>query len=188
MAAGEGAGYPDGVPSDDWKEEFRAVFDRALGLYESGRRTPETCVGAKDREFLAGLGCSAQELFDFVEDHSCGGEPSFEEVVGVTSLRRDWFLAKQGGQASGHRHSVADLPAKTASLAGVEWLPRIVMKAEAKLRGELPAELMYGCGGDRAFLGRVGVGLTEFLAAVRDAEGDTKPVVALVKRRGAAAT
>ena len=170
--------------SDDvWKAEFRAVYDRALQAYEEGRQSPATFLGAADRAFLASIGCSAQELFDFVEDYSGAREPSFEEVLGVTALRREWFLKRQGGEASKRRRSVAEFPAKTAELAGVEWLPRILTKAEAKLRGELPDELMYGCGGDRAFLRRVGVGLTEFLTAVRDAGGDEKPVIALVTGR-----
>ena len=32
---------------------------------------------------------------------------------------------------------------------GIAWLPRILVKARLKLRGEMPADLMYGCGGDR---------------------------------------
>lgn len=168
---------------DAWKAEFRAVYGRGLEAYESGRQSPASFLDPADRAFLASIGCSAQELFDFVEDFSGAREPVFEEVLGVTALRREWLLNEQAGVASNRKRAVVEFPAKTAQLAGVEWLPRILTKAEAKLRGELPDELMYGCGGDRAFLRRVGVGLTEFLAAVRDARGDQKPVIALVTGR-----
>jgi hypothetical protein len=183
VASGIGAGYLRRVNDEAWKAEFRAVWDAALDAYAAGARSPKNFLEAPDREYLGTLGCSPQELFDFVEDHATDGEPGFDEVLGVTALRRDWFLTVQGGQASGRRRSVNEFPAKSAALAGVPWLPRILAKAEAKLRGELPPELMYGCGGDRAFLRGIGVGLTEFLAAVREAKGDEKPVVALVKRR-----
>lgn len=171
------------VQNASWAEQFRTVYQRSLAAYEAGRQTADSCVSAEDLPFLASIGCSAQELFDFVEDFSWAKEPSFEEAFGVAALRRDWFLAEQGGRPSGRVRKMAEFPAKTAALSGVEWLPRILLKAEAKLRGELPPDLMYGCGGDRAFLKRVRFGLTEFLTLVRDAKGDAASVVAQVKAR-----
>ena len=54
----------------------------------------------------------------------------------------------------------------SASLGGHRWLPRIIVKAQAKLRGEMPPELMYGCGGDRPFLKNLGIHPGDFLEAV----------------------
>lgn len=112
------------------------------------------CIATSDVPFLASIGCSAQELFDFVEDWCGSRDPSFEEVLAVTSIRRDYFLEVQKGRPSGRVASVSDFPAKTAEVDGIAWLPRLLVKAEAKLRGELPTELMYGCGGDRPFARR----------------------------------
>ena len=58
-----------------------------------------------------------------------------------------------------------DLPSMGASLGGFRWLPRLMAKAHAKLRGEMPPELMYGCGGDRPFLKQLGIHPADFLKA-----------------------
>ena len=69
------------------------------------------------------------------------------------------------------------------STRGIRWLPRIIQKARAKLRGEMPPELMYGCGGDRPFLEGVHFGLAEFLRLVWESGDDTRRVVDEVVRR-----
>ena len=55
---------------------------------------------------------------------------------------------------TGHTVDMEQLPAKAAQVDGIAWLPRIIAKARAKLRGEMPPDLMYDCGGDRDFLER----------------------------------
>ena len=37
-----------------------------------------------------------------------------------------------------------DFPAKADEVEGIAWLPRLIVKARAKLAGQLPADLMYG--------------------------------------------
>jgi len=54
-------------------------------------------------------------------------------------------------------------PDKTAAVKGIEWLPRILPKVRAKLRGELPASMMYCCGGDRRFFKTNNIHPAEFL-------------------------
>ena len=54
--------------SDDWKTEFRNVWDRGVTAWKAGRRSARTMFEAKDVAFLASIGCTAQELFDFVDD------------------------------------------------------------------------------------------------------------------------
>ena len=45
----------------------------------------------EDVTFLNSVGCSAQELFDFVDDHLDWGEPDVETVLAVQEIRRDYL-------------------------------------------------------------------------------------------------
>ncbi len=74
------------------------------------------------------------------------------------------------------------LSPKSAQLGGIEWLPRIIEKAQAKLRGEMPPELMYGCGGDRAFLREHGIHAADFLREVWAAGNDTGRILDFVRK------
>ena len=77
------------------------------------------------------------------------------------------------------------LPAKAKEVDGIAWLPRLIEKARAKLRGEMPAELMYGCGGDRPFLRSMNVELSEFLRLVWICGEDDRRIIDYVKARRA---
>lgn len=168
---------------NDWEKEFRRIYDHAVRVYDQeGGRTPDECIPKEDQKFLATIGCSPQELYDFAEDWSWAKEPSFEEVLAMTRIRRDYFLKDQGGKPSRPRNP-QDFPPGTQKIEGIEWLPRLLAKARAKLRGELPPQLMYGCGGDRPFLRSLGVGLSEFLAHVRNAGDDDRPILQWLKPR-----
>jgi hypothetical protein len=69
------------------------------------------------------------------------------------------------------------MPAKKDSVKGIEWLPRIIPKAKAKLRGELPDSLMYCCGGDRRFFKANNILPAEFLSIVwRNGDHDAATV------------
>lgn len=155
----------------EWPDRFRTVFAAGVKRHRAGQRDVESFFEPDELDFLAAIGCSAQELYDYVEDYSHDGDPTFESVLLVTAIRRDYFLKVQGGQPSGIIRASDEFPAKTAELEGIEWLPRIIAKARAKLRGELPPHLMYGCGGDRPFLRRHNVHLADFLHVV-EAAGD----------------
>jgi hypothetical protein len=87
-----------------------------------------------------------------------------------------------GGKSTGRVASMEDLPAKTDAVDGIEWLPRIIEKARLKLRGEMPDDLMYGCGGDRPFLRRMRMSLPDFLKLVWEAGDDDRRIVDAVKR------
>ena len=169
----------------DWPKRLRQIFERAAESYEGGNHKPETLFRAEEAQFLQSIGCSTQELFDFVEDFCRGGEPEFETVLLITAVRRDYLLAVQSGQPSGKTQPMDCFPPKDAELAGIRWLPRLIAKARAKLRGELPPELMYGCGGDRPFLRGVNVEPSDFLRVVWAAGEDTQRIVDYVlKSRG----
>jgi len=168
-----------------WPEVFREVYDRAVAGYRAGTHSAAALFNESDKAFLASIGCRPQELFDFVEDFVRGGEPSFEIVLLITAVRRDYFLVVQKGIPSDKLLDMSTLPSKSAELAGIQWLPRIIEKAKAKLRGEMPDELMYGCGGDRPFLKSVNIEPSEFLRLVWSAGDDTQKIVDFVlQRRG----
>ena len=183
---------PNGIVSSPmcdvaWDAEFRTVHDRAVNAWKAGRRSPESMVTASDAAFLSDIGCSPQELFDFVDDYLTCGEPDFDTVLAIQSLRRDHFLGATGGAAASRVASMESLPSKSATLGGIAWLPRIIAKARLKLRGELPADLMFGCGGDRDFLRSVRMSLPQFLQLVRDFDPDETAILqAVLETREAA--
>jgi hypothetical protein len=171
------------MSDENWEQRFRKVYDAAVAAYDrDGGRRPDECISQTDQAFLASIGCSPQELYDFAEDWCWAQEPSFEEVLEVTRIRRDYFLNVQKGKPSRPRPA-SQFPAGIEELEGISWLPRILAKARAKLRGELPPQLMYGCGGDRPFLQSLGIGLAEFFAAVRDAGDSDRPILELIRRK-----
>ncbi len=137
---------------------------------------------AADVAFLATLGCTAQELFDFIDDFLGYGEPDYATTLAVQAVRRDYFLRAMQGTGTGRFAKMADLPAKSAAVDGIAWLPRLIVKARLKLRGEMPPDLMYGCGGDRPFLRGVNLSLAQFLELVRDAGDDDRKIIEAVKR------
>jgi hypothetical protein len=75
------------------------------------------------------------------------------------------------------------LPAKDSEIEGIRWLPRIIPKARAKLRGELPPETMFCCGGDRHFFHHNKIHPSEFLGIVRRAGEDDQKIIDWVVQR-----
>lgn len=169
----------------DWPIEFRKVYDAGTKRYEQGERTPAKLFSKQELEFLASIGCSAQELFDFIDNLARYGEPAYETVLLTTGVRRDYFRLVQNGLSTGKQIDMDKLPAKKDAVDGIEWLPRLIEKARAKLRGEMPADLMYGCGGDRPFLRDMNVELAEFLQLVWMSGNDNRRIIDYVKQRRA---
>jgi hypothetical protein len=167
----------------DWPDEFRKAYEAASNRYGKGERVPQKLFSKGELEFLASIGCTAQELFDFIDDLARYGEPNYETTLLTTAVRRDYFLLVQNGVPSGKTISMSSLPAKTAEVDGIAWLPRLIEKARIKLRGEMPDELMYGCGGDRPFLRGMNVELAEFLRLVWLCGNDNAKIVQYVKTR-----
>jgi hypothetical protein len=174
-----------GMSHYDWLEEFRKVYDAATLRYQQGERSPQKLFSKTDVKFLASIGCTAQELFDFIDDFARYGEPNFETTLLTTAVRRDYFLIEQNGIPSGKQIRMESLPAKSDEVDGIAWLPRLIEKARAKLRGEMPPELMYGCGGDRPFLRSMNVELAEFLRLVWVCGPDDRRIIDYVKKRRA---
>ena len=166
-----------------WAIRFKEVYDSTLEKYQTGEREAENLVNAEEARFLASIGCTAQELYDFVEDWVEAGEPSVDVVLGITAVRREYFLKEQHGQPSAYRISMNAVPPKDATFGGFVWLPRIIAKAKAKLRGEMPPELMYSCGADRRFLKSIGADAADFLRMIWEADDDDQKVLEYVKEQ-----
>lgn len=167
--------------STPWEKTFRSLWNRSVDKYRNGQRDSATYFTPEETAQLASFGYRPQELYDFAEDRVKYGEPDLETALSIASVRREYFLQVQGGKFTGQVIDLAKLPAKDQSLAGIVWLPRIIEKAKAKLHGEMPDELMYGCGGDRKFFKDNNVNPEKFLRAVWKANGDEQAVVDFVK-------
>jgi len=150
----------------DFPSRFRALFDQAVELYGKGRRGADTFFDSKQKAWLAASGITAQHVYDYAEDENSGGEPGLGHALLIEQVRSDYFLNVQKGKASAVVLDESLLPAKTDSVKGIEWLPRIIPKTKAKLRGELPASLMYCCGGDRRFFKAHDILPAEFLSLI----------------------
>ncbi len=171
----------EALSPSEWQDRFREIYDQAVAVYKEGVREVDHMFSADTAAFLASLGSTPQELYDFVEDWCDVGEPSFEIVQEITAVRHEFFLQEQRGKASSKVMSVDSFPSPGASLGHLRWLPRIVAKARAKLHGELPPELMYGCGADRPFLKRVGIHPADFLRLAWEAGADDQKILRRVQ-------
>jgi hypothetical protein len=170
----------------DFPARFRALYDKSVAQYAQGKRGADTFYSDEEKAFLAENGITPQHLYDYAEDHNgYGGEPGFEHALTIETVRRDYFLNVQGGRPSTQRLDDTKLPAKTDAVKGITWLPRLLPKALAKLRGELPPNLMFCCGGDRKFLKEHDILPAEFLATVWRHEQAPSAVVDWVVARGA---
>lgn len=165
----------------DWEARFRRIYDLAVINYRAHVRGADVLFSPDEVRFLREIGYTPQELYDFVEDWCEWGEPSPETAVKIAGVRRNFLITEQGGQVAEHRQPSETFPARDAALGGFRWLPRIIAKARAKLRGELPSDLMYGCGGDRQFLRSVQMDEVEFLRAVWTARNNDARLLEIVR-------
>ncbi len=169
------------MSDSNWEKKFEATFNSGVRAYQSGERDAGRMFTNRDQVFLSTIGCTAQELFDFVEDYCDAGEPDFATALATAAIRRKYFLEVQHGIPSQFQLDPQELPPKQNEVEGFRWLPRIIAKARAKLRGELDKTTMYGCGGDRAFLESVGMTIPQFLQLAWDADQDDQQIIAGVK-------
>ncbi len=165
-----------------WKKTFAAVHARGTAAWNAGRRSPESMFDEEDVAFLKSIGCSTQEMFDYIEDLQDWGEPDLETIEDIQQVRLDYFHEVMHRQHSARVASMSELPSKAEAVDGISWLPRLIVKARLKLRGEMPPELMYGCGGDRPFLRRMNMSLGHFLRLVWECGEDDRKIVEALKR------
>jgi len=170
-----------------FSQQFHTLYDKAVSLYAKGQRGPATFFTPDETAFLAANGLTAQNLYDYAEDHNnYDGAPGYDIALGIELVRRDYFLNAQHGKPSPTVLDESKMPAKTDAVRGIEWLPRLMPKARAKLRGELPATLMYCCGGDRRFFTQHDILPHEFLTLVWRAGDDDKMIIDWVAARSLA--
>jgi len=162
----------------NWTHSFRTIYDEALNQYQKGNREPETYCTDDEVAYLAAMGCKPNEVYDFVEDYP---DIEWETALLITSVRRSHFLYVDGAPTWDYSVNAEEFPAKDVEIAGIPWLPRLIMKANAKLRGQLPKELMYCCGGDRDFLKKYDIHPADFLRLVWYAGDDHAKIVEVVK-------
>lgn len=165
-----------------WNDQFLELYRRCLSACQKGNDDFMSYYSDEDLRFLDRIGYKPRELFDFVEDFADEGEPSESTALLVAAVRRDFFLVVQEGQPSEKEITREDLPSFGEEFDGIAYLPRIITKANAKLRGELDPDVMFGCGGDRKFLREHGnIHPADFLRHVWAAEGDHFQISEFVK-------
>ena len=164
----------------NWNEQFTDLFDRCVTLYRGGNTELGSYYSNEDLQFLRGIGCKPRELFDFIEDYVDERDPTPTTALLIAAVRRDYLEVVQGGQLSEVEITREDLPTFGDTLGEIPYLPRILTKARAKLRGELDPDIMYCCGGDREFLREHGIHPADFLRHVWAAGDDEGKIVELV--------
>lgn len=166
-----------------WSVRFLSLFDKCLDHYKRGNRNFSSYYSADDISYLNSIGYKPREFFDFVEDWGDGADLTPADALLVAAARRDYFLTVQNGKPSRQEIRTEDLPARDATLGGIPWLPRIIVKARAKLKGELNPDIMYACGGDRQFLTKFDIHPADFLRQVWAAGDDDDRILQYVKSR-----
>ena len=164
----------------NWNEQFTDLFDRCVTLYRGGNTELGSYYSNEDLQFLRGIGCKPRELFDFIEDYVDERDPTPTTALLIAAVRRDYLEVVQGGQLSEVEITREDLPTFGDTLGEIPYLPRILTKARAKLRGELDPDIMYCCGGDRKFLREHGIHPADFLRHVWAAGDDEGKIMELV--------
>ena len=170
----------------DFPNRFADIYDKAVDLYADGKRGADNYFTADERVWLAANGITPQHLYDYAEDQNGYGEPGYDHALTIEFTRRCYFLKVQGGKPSGVVLDEDSLPSKTAQAGGIEWLPRLLPKAKAKLRGELPPSLMFCCGGDRRFFKQHDIMPAEFLTVVWKNDADDQAIIDWVVQRSKA--
>lgn len=165
-----------------WNDQFLKLFRNNVEQYRGGNNDFHTYYTPDDIDFLKSIGYKPRELFDFVEDLVEEAVPSESTALLIAAVRRDYFLTVQKGKLSKKEITAADLPTFGDTLGDLAYLPRIITKARAKLRGELDPDIMYGCGGDRNFLKNNGnIHPADFLRHVWAGDDDDTHIVEYVQ-------
>jgi hypothetical protein len=170
--------------STDWNDRFLALFDHCSALYRKGNTDFTTYYDAAAQALLAEIGYGPREFFDFVEDYCEFGVPTPSAALLVAAVRRDYFHVVMDGRDGSRSVTSSEVPSRGEELGGIPYLPRILAKARAKLRGDLDPDMMFGCGGDRGFLQRVGgIHPADFLRRVWAAGEDDSKIVDWLRQK-----
>jgi hypothetical protein len=171
------------MESYTYQTQLKKIWNDAVAKYRDGNREPDSYFDPETSAELASIGLKTMDIYDYAEDFVTRDEPDFETFLLICSARRDYFLTVQKGKPSTQVIDTDALPPKDAEVRGIGWLPRIMPKALAKLRGELPPETMYGCGGDRKFFKENKIHPADFLRAAWAYEDDESKLIDWVVER-----
>jgi hypothetical protein len=169
-----------------YQKTLKTIWEGAVAKYNTGNRDPDSYFDAATLAELASIGLNTMDVYDYAEDYVKNGNPDFETFLMVCEARRDYFLNVQKGQPSGQVIASDALPPKDTEIKGIVWLARIMPKAYAKLRGELPPETMYGCSGDQLFFKDNNIHPAEFLRAAWAYQDDESKLIDWVAARKSA--
>ena len=167
----------------DFHKELVRIWGYAVELYRDGHQDACQFPIEEDVPFLESIGMNRMDVFDFAEDWVRMGEPDLAVFLLIHEQRKDYFWETQKKVPSTQVLDPTSLPAKNESLHGIVWLPRIIPKARAKLRGELDPNTMYCCGGDRNFFRTNQIHPAEFLRIVKRAGDDDLSIAQWVLNR-----
>ena len=167
----------------NYQKELVRIWEKGVDLYQNGNTEADNFPISDDLPFLHSIGLNKMDIFDYVEDWICEGTPDLATFLLIHDIRRGFFIEEQKGIHSQKKLSSKDLPGKHEEIEGIVWLPRIIPKARAKLRGELPIETMFCCGGDRAFLQKNDIHPAEFLRITQKAGDQDEIIVQWVVQR-----
>lgn len=159
------------------------IHAKAVERYRGGCRQSLQLLTAEDAGFLLFCGVSQQVLLDYVEDFVHSGEPDAGTFCGIAEIRRQYFQEVLNARAAAITVREPQLPPRGEEWDGIAWLPRIAAKAGCFLAGSLCDQVMYGCGGDRAFVRKFGLTLPGFLKTVRDSGGERARILDDVRSR-----
>jgi len=169
----------------EFHKRLKAIHEKAVAKYAAGEREADAYFDESETAFLQSIGATPVEMYDFAEDWVSEREPDWESFLLIQTIRRDFFLLEQGGEPSGNRLPMSDYPEKDDEADGIPWLPRLILKAKSKLRGEMPVDLMYCCGGDRDFFRTHDIHPSEFLHLTwRNIDNDRTIIDWVLQRSG----
>jgi len=166
------------MQTSDWTVRFKALYEKARARYDAGHRDAATLFNPGECAFLETIGARPIELYDFAED---AGGIDWETALLIAAARRDYFWLAQKNAPSPKRFAMSDFPPKDAELQGIPWLPRLILKAGRRLRGEMPDDMMYCCAGDRRFFKQYGIHPADFLRFVWAVDGNESRILEYVK-------
>ncbi|MFI3243187.1 MAG: hypothetical protein R3Y56_02915 [Akkermansia sp.] len=167
----------------DWNDTFMELFHDAVERYHGNSHVnPLQFFYPSELEFLTSIGYKAQEMFDYIADYAQTGQPSPSTTLLIASKRRTYFFTAQRAMNSTSKPtSLSDLPSPEDDFGGYVYMPHIIGKAEAKLRGTLDDGIMYSNARDRQFFEENGgISPADFLGMVNNVRGDRQKLITAI--------
>jgi hypothetical protein len=166
--------------------KLKKIWQKGYEAYQAGGREPGAYLTEDDQNFLTEIGANQQDIYDFTDDYIRYSAPDWETFWSVQIIRFNYFKLVMKSLPGTYIRPTTEYTAKSAQLNGIAWLPRIIEKAQHKLRGELDPDVMYGCGGDRAFLEEHNLHMAEFLQLVWNHFDDPQAIAAYIEEHSPA--